>query len=206
MISYVITVIQYKGSVNSVSKVWKCLSLTVLLLSGQIRCRQFTIWKHHQDHVISAKMFGHETLNGDCNFRIALQLPSSKIDLSKRALGIFSKYFSPRDRKCLLRSIFISGNNEYHIKFLLQRLSNNDKENGQLQFTIFRILSNKWKIKCFIHYWKLTQFRLDDLPKAVDLENLLDLWSSLYTEWFWVINYYQTNNIMKTRLERDLSL
>ena len=42
-----------------------------------------------RDHVISAKMFGHETLNGDCNFRIALQLPSSKIDLSKRALGIF---------------------------------------------------------------------------------------------------------------------
>ena len=105
-----------------------------------------------RDHVICAKMFGHETLNGDCNFRIALQLPSSKIDLSKRALGIHSKYFSPRDRKCLLRSIFISANNEYHIRFLLQRLSNNGKENGQLQFTIFRILSNKWKIKCFIHY------------------------------------------------------
>ena len=184
MISYVITVSQYKGSVNSVSKVWKCLSLTVAVWTDSVQAihNLKTLTAGSCDQCKNVWPWNAE---GDCNFRIALQLPSSKIDLSKRALGIHSKYFSPRDRKCLLRSIFISGNNEYHIRFLLQRLSNNGKENGQLQFTIFRILSNKWKIKCFIHYWKLTQFRLDDLPKAVDLENLLDLWSSLYMEWFW---------------------
>ena len=189
---------------NLVSKVWKCLSRTVAV-GKRYGAGNSQFENIDRDHVVSAKMFGHETLSGDCNFRIALQLPRrSKIDLSKRALGIHSKYFSPRDRKCLLRSIFISANNEYHIRFLLQRLSNNGKENGQLQFTIFRILSNKWKIKCFIHYWKLTQFRLDDLPKAVDLEKLLDLCSDLVYIWSDSdINYYQTNNIKKTRLERD---